>query len=216
MYIYIAKLDDCLVNVSKRVFNIISYNTRIYIKGKYLEKDRYSTMISEILVRMIYRDRLNLSEVTFDRNNFGLFCSNNENYNISISHSGNYIVAVVSEYEVGIDIQYMDCNMLDIAKRFFFVEEVSYIYKCQKGIKNRFYEVWTKKESCYKYNKFKLNCNFLEINTINDKRFLNKCSTLVFDRDYMISICSDKIIKNIKEDILFISSHEINDYINNI
>lgn len=216
MYIYITKVDDCMVNLSKTIFSVLSNNSKQYISRKYLEKDRYNTMISEILVRMIYKDRLNLSEVTFDRNKFGLFCNENNNYKISISHSGNYVIAVVSEDEVGVDIQYMDHNMLKIAKRFFYIEEVTYIYKFKKGLIKRFYEVWTKKESYYKCNKYKLNCSFLEINTITNKKFPNKYSTTIFDKDYMITICSDKTIENISKYIFFISSHEINDYLSKV
>lgn len=214
MYIYIAQLDDCLCNMTANVFNIVSNSTKKYINKKIHEKDRYRTIIAEVLLKMIFLDKLNLSKVTFDRTCFGLLCNDNEKYHFSISHSQNYIIVVASEYKVGIDIQYMDYKMLKIAKRFFFAEEINYIYQFEKPIIERFYEVWTKKESCYKYNNHKLGYSFLGINTMDNKKCPGKYNTVVFRDEYMLTICSSKIIENLEECIFIIPSFAINDFIN--
>lgn len=62
---------------------------------------------------------------------------------INISHSGDYAVCAVSDTPVGVDIQLMrECN-LNIAKRYLTAEELEYV----NGAKERFYEVWVRKES---------------------------------------------------------------------
>lgn len=70
----------------------------------------------------------------------------------NLSHSGNMVLAVFSDLEVGCDIEYMDKINLKVARRFFCQSE----YDCIMGQpseeqqKDTFYRFWTLKESFMK------------------------------------------------------------------
>lgn len=72
----------------------------------------------------------------------------------SLSHSGERMILAVSEKEIGADIQIKKDVSLRLAERFFTDNEQKYIFggKSSREIKDRFYEIWTKKEA---YGKWK-------------------------------------------------------------
>ena len=69
---------------------------------------------------------------------------------ISVSHSEGTFALIVSDRNVGLDIQYArKIDPQKIARRFFSEEEVAYI--SDDGTGNRFFELWTRKEAYSKY-----------------------------------------------------------------
>ena len=71
----------------------------------------------------------------------------------NLSHSGEYVVCVVSEQEIGIDIQ-VHCrgNEERIAKRYFATEEIRALEECDLSERTqRFYDMWAAKEAYGKY-----------------------------------------------------------------
>ena len=144
-YVYVASLNDCINNVSSKAFELLANSSKAYVYKKIQKKDQYRTAIAEILLKMIFINELNLRGIYFDRTRGGvLFSKNWKNYFFSISHSENYIIVIVSNFKVGIDIQFMNKNMIKIADRFFYPEEIEYVYRIEEKIEEHFYEVWTK------------------------------------------------------------------------
>lgn len=84
--------------------------------------------------------------VSYKRNKHGKPYLSDYPLFIGISHSGDYAVCVVSDTEVGIDIQKIRTADLRIAKRHFTNEECEYIGNDEL----RFFELWSKKESYLK------------------------------------------------------------------
>lgn len=80
------------------------------------------------------------------------FANNIKNIHFNISHSGDYAVCVVSDREVGIDIQKIEKPNLQVAKRFFAKKEYEYILNQpdEKSKTEAFYRIWTLKESFVK------------------------------------------------------------------
>ena len=214
-YVYVASLNDCIKNVSSKAFELLANSSKAYVYKKIQKKDQYRTAIAEILLKMIFINELNLRGIYFDRTRGGvLFSKNWKNYFFSISHSENYIIVIVSNFKVGIDIQFMNKNMIKIADRFFYPEEIEYVYRIEEKIEEHFYEVWTKKESYYKYMNHKLHSNFLSINTMQDVgRTMEKFNTIIVKDNYMLTICTTEVITDLKNKICFISSFEINNFI---
>jgi hypothetical protein len=106
------------------------------------------------------------------------------NLNFNISHTGNYIIAIVRLGcdSVGIDmemVQYKDRDK--IINRFFQRDEVDYINSSDD--KNlEFYKIWTKKEAFIKKNA--LNMTYIsKINVLKEDIY-----TFVFG-DKIVSIC---------------------------
>ena len=214
-YVYVASLNDCINNVSSKAFELLANSSKAYVYKQIQKKDQYRTAIAEILLKMIFINELNLRGIYFDRTRGGvLFSKNWKNYFFSISHSENYIIVIVSNFKVGIDIQFMNKNMIKIADRFFYPEEIEYVYRIEEKIEEHFYEVWTKKESYYKYMNHKLHSNFLSINTMQDVgRTMEKFNTIIVKDNYMLTICTTEVITDLKNKICFISSFEINNFI---
>lgn len=78
-----------------------------------------------------------------------LYLIQNKDLYVNLSHSGEYAVCAVHNKDVGIDIQHIrECD-INLAKRFFSIEEYEYINDCENK-NNAFYEIWTKKESFVK------------------------------------------------------------------
>ncbi len=73
------------------------------------------------------------------------YFANAEDLHFSISHSGEYAMVVLSDKEIGCDIQQIKNINLSIADRFFTAEEKKYV-KCTED----FFRIWTLKESFIK------------------------------------------------------------------
>lgn len=69
----------------------------------------------------------------------------------SISHSGDYWVSAFGSAAVGIDLQqHIDCNISQLARRFFDPRENDYLYNLDYA-PAEFFKIWTAKESYVKY-----------------------------------------------------------------
>lgn len=70
----------------------------------------------------------------------------------NLSHSGNMVLAVFSDTEVGCDIEYMNAVNLKLARRFFCQSEYDSIINQNDGEEQKvlFYRLWTLKESFMK------------------------------------------------------------------
>src|SRR5699024_6092340 len=118
-------------------------------------KDKIRTLMGEILIRTIIAEKLKINHkyIKLSKNEYGKpLLKNYPSYEFNISHSGDYVLCAVDNKPVGIDIEkikYIDFESL--AKSFFTVNEFNYIVNqnCKFPL-NRFYEIWTLKESYIK------------------------------------------------------------------
>ena len=76
-----------------------------------------------------------------------------EDFHFNLSHSGDRVVIAWGDSPVGVDVQEMrmDAGKEALAKRFFTGEEYDYIFEQPELAQDRFYQVWTGKESYLKY-----------------------------------------------------------------
>ena len=82
--------------------------------------------------------------------NFSAECPLQEGpIHFSVSHSGNYFMCVISDKNVGIDIQVQrKADTRKIAKRYFTAEEIQLI---EDGDEEAFFYIWARKEAYSKY-----------------------------------------------------------------
>lgn len=72
-----------------------------------------------------------------------------DNLFFNVSHAGDYVVGVLSDCEVGCDIEKNSKAPLEVAERYFYSTELEYIRSADD--KNRaFFTLWTLKESYMK------------------------------------------------------------------
>ncbi len=115
-------------------------------------RDARNCLLGDVLSRVEICRTTGLSnkQLEFSNNTYGKpFLINNTRIHFNISHAGHYIACVVSDEPVGIDIELIKPMDIVIAERLFTPDETAYIIdnECEQ----RFYEVWTKKESHIKW-----------------------------------------------------------------
>ena len=118
----------------------------------------------------------------------------------NISHSGNYVIMAVSEYNIGIDIQRMEKSNQLVAERNFHPNECAYINACEDEVikQQRFYEMWTVKEAYLKnigiglrkpLNSFEVNFEEGKPKIMDNPGY--EILQMKLDERYVISICAD-------------------------
>ncbi|EHL16585.1 hypothetical protein HMPREF9629_01132 [Peptoanaerobacter stomatis] len=110
----------------------------------------------------------------------------NSDIKYSVSHKKDYIVAVFSHDEIGIDIEILtDKDYSGIVNRYFFEDERKYILTPTSELEKnkRFFEIWTKKEAYIK--KYDLNISYIKkIDSLKEDIETFKINDLI------ISVCS--------------------------
>ena len=115
-------------------------------------RDARNCLLGDILARVeICRfTDLSMKQIEFAVNEYEKpFVVGKPCIQFNISHTGHYIACVIADEPVGIDIELIKDVDMKIAERFFTPDETVYIMKGQQV--NRFYEIWTKKESRIKW-----------------------------------------------------------------
>jgi phosphopantetheinyl transferase len=126
---------------------------------------------------------------------------------ISVSHSGKYTVCALSDNRLGIDLQLGQllrnetvqeycARLLRIAKRFFHPSDTRWI---EQDLVNRFFTVWSAKESYVKYTQKGIDDTFASVRVIPDGGpFATawECdgmhySVLPFEEGYSLCVCSE-------------------------
>lgn len=81
------------------------------------------------------------------------FIREKENFRYNLSHAGNWVVIAFGDSEVGVDVEQLraDTDIEAIARRFFATEEWRYVFEEEQNQRQRFFEIWTGKESYLKY-----------------------------------------------------------------
>ncbi len=107
---------------------------------------------------------------------------------VSISHSEGRCMAVISDSQIGGDIEYMkggEERLLRLADRYFCPDEVEYV---RPDPCRRFYEIWCKKESYIKYTGEGFSRRLDSFSVLN----MDGVNFSVCDKDgYMIAVCSE-------------------------
>lgn len=112
--------------------------------------DKLRLMGSGLLINFIKTKYFVDSDVAVDKHGKPYFVNSDLKFNLS--HSGRYVVAAVSDYEVGIDIQKKKADKHRIAEKNFLQGECAYINAGANDEERhqRFCEVWTMKEAYLK------------------------------------------------------------------
>ncbi|EQB86584.1 hypothetical protein M918_13340 [Clostridium sp. BL8] len=187
----------------------------IKIKKFINKKDKIRTLIGEILIRTIIVENLKINNryIRFNKNQYGKpYLKEYPSFNFNISHSGEYVLCAVDDKPIGIDVEEVkpiECE--EIAKNFFETKEFEYIINQDLKFQlDRFYEIWTLKESYIKccgqglsipLKSFSIEVNQYEnIKVIGNNEYKEHTFKL-FDIElgYKVAVCSlnKEISKNI-------------------
>ena len=117
-------------------------------------KDAQRSMLGVIMATHAVNEHLGLpgKPLMFGTNHYGKpYLLEYPGLHFNISHSGGYVCCALSMQPVGIDVEEITCAEMQIAERFFSIEEYGYLKSFPHEERNHaFFEVWTKKESYIK------------------------------------------------------------------
>lgn len=233
MKAYILKMSDLSNEIIDALSNFISDDKKIRIKNFYRKDDKIRCLLGDLLIRWILINEFDMinKEIIFGKNNYGKpFIKGKANPYFNISHSGEYIVCYIGSSPVGIDIELIkEIDVNGIAKDFFTKEEYNYILGNRNKITlkeklNRFYNIWTIKESFIKcvgkglsipLNSFSItisDSNKITVNLTENKEDFS-FNIIYFDDHYKLSACS--LNNDVNNEIEYVDEHDIiNQFLN--
>jgi len=155
MKIYRVKISNITKERIDELCLHISEKKRCRINKYINKKDKIRTLIGEILLRTIIFEELSIinKDITFEKNEYEKpYLKGHPKFNFNISHSADYVVCVIDDKPIGIDIEEVKhIEYKDIASNFFAVSEFNYIVNNNLNIQlSEFYKIWTLKESYVK------------------------------------------------------------------
>ena len=160
--------------------------------------DKLRLMGSGLLINFIKTKYFVDSDVATDKHGKPYFVNSDLKFNLS--HSGRYVLAAVSDYEIGIDIQKKKADKHRIAEKNFLQGECAYINAGANDEERhqRFCEVWTLKEAYLKNIGLGLRKPLNSFEVVfrpegpvirNQTEF--KCTQFKMNDKYIVSICKD-------------------------
>lgn len=117
----------------------------------------------------LLRYALGAADYTVEKGPFGKpYIKENDSFHYNLSHSGSWVSIACGDTEVGIDVERirMDAGKEEIARRYFSPEEQTYVFDKKELAAQRFFEVWTGKESYLKYLGTGLNKDMTSFNIL--------------------------------------------------
>ncbi|MFT9818500.1 4'-phosphopantetheinyl transferase family protein [Lysinibacillus sp. NPDC056185] len=168
-------------------------------------EDSIRGLFAEILIRnIIIQQKLkNNFQFEFATNPYGKpYLSDVENFYFNLSHSGDWVICAINSNHIGIDIEKEKFIDITLAKQFFTEKECDYIFSLENYQLNRFFEIWTLKESYIKaigiglslpLNSFSIikdsiDQNFIIESQFQDRKFYLK--NYLIDSTYQIAVCA--------------------------
>lgn len=116
-------------------------------------------------------------------------------FHFNLSHSGKWVVIAYGDTPVGIDVEEINsgADTQSIAKRFFSPDEQTHVLGC----KERFYEIWTAKESYIKYvgKGLQMGLDSFSVLSLKDVRF----SPIDLGSGYRMTLCAKESPHTIKQ-----------------
>lgn len=123
----------------------------------------------------------------------------NSPFSFNISHSGDFVIGVLSPCLSGIDIEYIKSRNSNLAKRFFAQAEIEALDNLSDDTKKHlFYKIWTRKESLLKLEgsgiSVPLDSFCVLEDTCNYNNRPHHFITLDIHPQYAATLCTDRLL----------------------
>ena len=177
-----------------RLMALVSQGKRDRIDRLLSKRNAVNMLMGEVITRKAISVRTGLQNHTieFSHNQYGKpLLLNSSNLHFNISHSGNLVVCALDNKPVGIDVEIHKSVNLKIARRFFCQDENEFILADMDRSIERFYKIWTMKESYVKWEGRGMSTPFDSFSVLDimrqDKMFFHSLDVRV---DASCSICT--------------------------
>lgn len=204
--IYAVKIEQIQKHIFEELLSYISVDEQEKIKRFRRYEDAIRGLTSKMLLRFIIVSLLGEQNknIHFDKNDYGKpFLVGTNDFHFNLSHSGDWVVCVVDNLPVGIDVEKIHDVDLNLSKRFFSEDEHQYLLTVEsKRRREAFFDLWTLKESYIKadgrglsipLNSFSFsfeggNIKFKTSNNFGECYF----KRYEIDASYKLAVCSKK------------------------
>jgi len=204
--IFAVKIEDKLSDYYiKLLMDYVLKEKEEQINRYVFKADANRTLVGDVLVRFLIRKKLNISneQIHFESNKYGkkrLMGRNDFHFNIS--HSGEWVVCSMGNYENGIDVEKIQPIDIDLVKRIFKRSEYLHIKNMKlENQSQEFIRIWTLKESYIKCigKGLSIPLDSFEFEKVNDEFKLKgkeqnkyKLEQMQLNDEYYVAICSYK------------------------
>lgn len=153
--IYAINIEDALNNYNLvEEIKFLDYYGQKKHRDYHFKEDLYRSVIGEMMVRVLLCKKCNVKshQLSFYKNKYGKpYLKDGDDLFFNVSHSKNWVCVVLSKQEVGIDIEEVSRNYINLSKSYFNNSEILYINSYENSSQmKKFFEIWTMKESYVK------------------------------------------------------------------
>ncbi len=153
--LYYLKISD-FQSYSDDVFSpFVGEETCVAVRSYANAVVRRMKLLGEMLVRRKIQELWGLGErdYTFSKGEHGKpYVKGHKGVFFNLSHSGDYLIAGFSDTEIGVDIERIKGERMEVARRFFHFHEIQCLEQLSgKEREELFFRYWSAKESFLKY-----------------------------------------------------------------
>ncbi len=146
-YAYLSNITD---NDLQKIYDNAEKGRKAYFDRIKADNKRRQSLAGEWLIKQLLAKQFGILNAVICRDKNGRPYVKENRIFISIAHSGD-LVAVAADYSaIGIDVEKIRPNKLNLADRICLPREKEYIFAAPDLSLYRFYEVWTAKEAYFK------------------------------------------------------------------
>lgn len=157
------------------------------------QEDAVRCIAADALLRYAVKESLGVSEFVVEKTALGKpRLQGMEDFHFNLSHSGKWVVIAYGDAEVGVDVEkiHMTDGKAAIARRYFTEDEQGFVFENAAKIPERFFRVWTAKESYLKYLGTGLHRRMDSFSVLSSPAAQMLYSRLL-DEDYWLTLCTD-------------------------
>lgn len=184
MYYLIENINDYHYNENDLL--LLKKEKKKEIKKRRNILDQKRSLLGELLLIKGLKEfyNINYNDIKIKYNSYGKpYIDNNPIY-YNISHKGDYVICVFSNYQIGVDIEVIKDININLINYIASEEEKDYILENKDLINQRFFTIYTKKEAYFKM----IGQDLKRIKEINIQK-QNIIYNTIFMNNYVISIC---------------------------
>ena len=188
----IKNINDISNKIYQDFFNKLSKFEKEKINKKIYENDKKRSLLGLILLEELLKEKINNINIEYSKN--GKPYLKNKNIYFNISHKKDYVITIISNKKIGVDIEYIDKNKINKSTLKYFATK-----KEAKYIKNEtlYFTLFSLKESYIKMKDILFEKNVIEFE-INNNEIINKrkdinIKTIKDIENYIITICEENV-----------------------
>lgn len=187
MRIYTARISEFTEDEYNDAFESMSEERKTAVLRMKFENDRKRSVLGEKLAREGIADACGIpgKDIQFVRTENGKPYCLNANAQFSISHCKDLAVCAVSQYPIGVDVEFIRDIDMRITRFACTGKDMEYIFGTEDGEerKMRFFRIWTAKEAYFKYH----GTGISHLKEISYTDIRDNCQTEIYD-GYMITV----------------------------